>query len=251
MMAMAAADCSCYRNEKHMTVALGRLAIAILVTAGSLPLALPAAQMYRCGNVYQDRPCEGAKPAVEVPSTGSKSKAPDGSAAGAGGPMHSTCSQRGVESQKIVWAREGGATEEKLLAGESDPARRQLIVDTYRVRGTAPQVRARIESECQVEMAEKAKAIAAHESMVKAGVLPSKAAPSTEPSPEQTGAEAKQKTELEEQRLAAAKTARCNGLNAQRDSIRDQQRKGGSGEYMDNLNRQRTQIDKQLRSAAC
>ena len=226
---------------------------AMLVTLAmlGLPLPLQSAQMYRCGNVYQDRPCEGAQTGASMPGAGAKARADAPAATAAGGTMHPVCAQRGSDSQKIVWSRESGATEEKMLASAANPAQRQLIADVYRVRGSAPQVRARIEAECQAEMAEKAKALAIHESMVRAGALPAQGAAPAGPTPEQLEAAAKAKSQQEEQQQAAMKTARCNSLNAQRDSIREQQRKGGSGEYMDRLNRQRTQIDGQLRSMGC
>lgn len=235
-----------------MNVSRQVLAMLAALAIGSVSLPLQAAQMYRCGNVYQDRPCESAQPAAPIPGAGSKARAADATTATApGGAMHPTCAQRGTESQKIVWAREGGATEEKMLAAENDPARRQLIADVYRVRGSAPQVRVRIEAECQAELAEKAKALAIHDAMVRAGALPAQKAVPAGPTPEQAEAEAKAKALQEEQRQAALKTSRCNNLNAQRDSIREQQRRGGSGETMENLNRQRAQVDRQMRSTGC
>lgn len=227
-------------------------AVLVVVLTGCLPFSEPRAQMYRCGSAYQDRPCDGDQPGKPVAGAGSKAGAADSSAAASSGPaVDPACAQRGIDSQKIVWSREGGATEEKLLSEETNPARKRLIADVYRVRGSAPQVRARIEAECQAEMAEKAKALALHEAMVKAGVQPATGAASAGPGPEEKAAAARLQAQKEEQRVAAEKKSRCGSLNAQLDSIRERQRAGGSGAYMDSLNSQRRDVDRDMRSAGC
>ena len=95
----------------------------MLLVAGTLAIIAQAeAQtMYRCGSVYQDRPCDAGAKSKVVGSTGSASAAP---APAAG--VDPECGQRARDSQKIVWAREGGATEERLpfggALGERAPA---------------------------------------------------------------------------------------------------------------------------------
>jgi hypothetical protein len=180
-------------------------AILALVWAGFLPASDSWAQVYRCGKVYQDRPCEGAQPGKAMTGLGASPKAADSSpAASPGTAANPVCVRRGTDSQKIVWSREAGATEEKLLSEESNAARRQLISDVYRVRGTAPQVRARIEAECHAEMAEKARAAAAYEALLRSGAAPGRSAAPAGPAAEKRAAEAKLKAQEAEQRTAAA-----------------------------------------------
>ena len=217
-----------------------------------LPASAPLAQkMYRCGNEYQDRPCGGGKEGKDMSVGGASGKVSNSPIAApaeaAGSPV---CPQRGAESRKIVWAREAGETQEKMLSLERDPGRRKLIADVYRIRGTAAEVRRRIETECQVEMAENAKAVALHEQMVRAGVLPpvQQAAP-VDPGAQERNAAASN-AELK-QRDAARKKARCTDLATNAESLREQERRGGSIERMNSLRRQRASTDDELRKVGC
>lgn len=107
-------------------------------------------KMYRCGNSYQDRPCEGAQVSKEVRRFGTSS--PQAAVAS----QDAQCRQRGIDAQKIAWSREGGALAEKLMAEvsakkmDADTAAdmKRLIVDVYNKRGSAPEVRAAIEADC-------------------------------------------------------------------------------------------------------
>src|SRR4051812_3189973 len=94
--------------------------------------AIHAQTMYRCGSVYQDRPCEGKDPGKRIGSTGSAQSA-DKPVADA------ECAQRGAETLKIVWKREAGASADKQIA-DLNAARsgsskmfdeRKLIADVY------------------------------------------------------------------------------------------------------------------------
>src|SRR3954463_10906627 len=87
-------------------------AMLLKIAAVSLGLLLfvpaHAQQMYRCGSTYQDRPCDGAQPSKKLVgmSGGSSTQS------SASGPVDLKCVQRGVEAEKIKWAREAGRTEE-------------------------------------------------------------------------------------------------------------------------------------------
>jgi hypothetical protein len=124
--------------------------------------ATAGATMYRCGNVYQDRPCTGApgqeiKPSGgSVPSAGQVT-APGGGTRPAGSHAAATafCSQKGEQAERIVWKREGGASREDQIAELG--LRRQmvngrevenLIRDVYTRKGSASQVRGLVEAEC-------------------------------------------------------------------------------------------------------
>ena len=225
----------------------------VLATAwfGCVVFSEPSAQMYRCGNAYQDRPCDGAQAGKPVGGATSAKAANASAAPSTGAVVYAECTQRGSDSQKIVWARESGETEEKMSAAESTAARKKLIADVYRVRGTAPQVRTRIEAECQVEMAEKAKVMALHESMVRAGVIPRQNAVPAAPSAAEKEAEAARRAQSVAQTDAAEMKLKCDRLLASRESILEQQRRAGSASNMDSLNRQRATVDRDVQDFGC
>src|ERR1019366_1730465 len=102
------------------------------------------AQVYRCGNAYQDHPCEGAQTGKQ--SRPSSSAQPSSTIA-----IDDDCAQRGLAAQKIMWAREAGRTEELQLAAATSANQRKLVGSVYRKRGSATEVRAAIESECAAE----------------------------------------------------------------------------------------------------
>jgi hypothetical protein len=120
----------------------------MLLVAGTLAIVAQAeAQtMYRCGSVYQDRPCDAGAKAKVVGSTGTAAAAP-GPAQG----VDPECMQRARDSQKIVWAREGGATEERLLSEARSGSERRLIQDVYRRPGAASTVQQRVQADCVAE----------------------------------------------------------------------------------------------------
>ena len=160
---------------------------------------------------------------------------------------------------KVVWAWEGGASAERQLdeinrgSGVSEALKvqdRRLVADVYRQRGTSNQVRARIEAECMAEKEEKARAKALADALIKSGVKPQ---PSSTPGGTTTapaGAAAQAGTSSSE-REAAERKSRCRNLNAQLQSVRDQQRTGGSAATMDQLNRSYQNVTRGLAEAGC
>lgn len=228
-----------------------KLLVVLAALTCCLPLSQSWAQMYRCGNAYQDRPCDGSQAGKPLTAGGTAVKAPTPAIAPPAPVTYAECTQRGAEAQKIVWARENGETEEKMSAAESSAARKKLVADVYRVRGSAPQVRTRIETECQAEMAEKAKMIALHEAMARAGVASAQRAAPAGQSAAEKEAEAAQRTQNVAQNEAAEKTRKCDRLLASRESLLGQQRSGGGSSQMDNLNRQRNAIDRDIQDAGC
>lgn len=116
--------------------------VCFAAAIAALLLALPAAaQMYRCGNAYQDRPCEGEP--GKVIGSGSPSSSSSGS--------YAECNLRGEKAQKISWIRETGVMEEKQLASAKSYADKKLIQEVYQRRGTAVEIRAAVEADCRDE----------------------------------------------------------------------------------------------------
>lgn len=117
------------------------LALSGFLLAGMAPLA--AQTLYRCGNTYQDKPCtNGQQGKVVNILKGGETR---------DGLLDVKCSQRGQEAQKIMWAREAGASEKDMRDKAKDEAERELVTSVYRQRGTSTQVRQAVEAACIAE----------------------------------------------------------------------------------------------------
>jgi hypothetical protein len=130
-----------------------------LVAGAALVLVCVSAKaqtLYRCGATYQDRPCDttanqkvlGAPSAARPQSSGGVDT--DSAASGA---TDRRCRERGIQAEKIMWAREGGATLAQQLADPSHPVNSALASDVYQRRGSAAEVRRAVEKDCGIEAA--------------------------------------------------------------------------------------------------
>jgi hypothetical protein len=102
-------------------------------------------KMYRCGSIYQDRPCDVAQ---ESKNTGRAAAAPNAQAKAA---ADAQCTQLGADSQQVVWAREAGKSQASLLAAANTPEQQRLVRDAYHKRGSSVEVRAAIEADCMAD----------------------------------------------------------------------------------------------------
>ena len=145
--------------------------------------------VYRCGNVYQDTPCDGGGPQPHLTpgvrsAPQSSPTSPKASAAGVAAPAQSqfaeACSRVGQMAQQMVWKREGGATQEAQLSQLPSTGSRAEMTKTlesvYRKRGSAPEIRAAIEAECVAEKQQAADTAAAIKAL-QAQQAPAAAAP--------------------------------------------------------------------------
>lgn len=143
----------------------------LAVAIATLWVATPAsADLYRCGNAYQDRPCAG-----EVGKVVSSGAAPSG-----GSGVTPECVQRGEKAQKVAWIRETGVMEEKQLAGAKSAFDRSVIQEVYQRRGTAVEIRAAVEADCRdaKERAAQAAALRSLANQISANPQPSAPPPS-------------------------------------------------------------------------
>ncbi len=211
-------------------------------------LAVPASaagkSMYRCGNSYQDTPCEGG---TEVKRTGKATTTVSAETQA----VDAECTSRGQASLKIVWAREAGATMERQLADAKAGEQRRLVASVYEKRGSAPAIRSQIEAECQAEQDKmrQVQALAAAAAKLQEG-LPRDAPASNAGAPQQSAPE----TFAERQSAAASaasKKATCARLSESMESLRQQQRAGGSTAAMDRMNQQKRNLEAVLRSNEC
>jgi len=219
-----------------------RFIVLFFAVSGSLLIAAhaQAQTMYRCGKVYQDRPCAAGQKGKAMGSTTSSAPAP--STAG----VDADCAQKGKDALKIVWSREGGATEERLLSEAKSDAERHFVRDVFRRGGGASHVQAQVAADCMVEKerAEQADALAIAAALKarREGKLASPAAPSAAPAgygnpAPQDGADRKKRI--------------CASYNASMDNLRSQERAGGSARRMDEHNESRRRLRDQMSVAGC
>lgn len=230
------------------------------VLIGAVALMWPmlhahAQKMYRCGNSFQDQPCAGAQQGKVVgnmgtPTAAASTQAKDGQ-----------CTQRGADALKIVWMRDSGALKERQIsdldsnsafAGRREEGR-QLIESVYSKRGSAPEVRAAIEAECiaDKERYAQAAALAAAALKLQGGVPVAPTASSRGAGePDLARLEARQREEIAANE-ESYKKSRCADLARQSDSLRRQERAGGSVGTMVRLNDLRRSIDEKQRSEGC
>lgn len=136
------------------------------LAALALAPAAGGAATYKCGNVYQDRPCAGDGPQQLISPSGvpartgtppaaapQRGAVPSAPAADPGKQAVSTefCAARRKAAQEVAWKREAGATRESQLAEARD--RDSFFSDTIeavyrRPRGSAAEVSKAIEDDC-------------------------------------------------------------------------------------------------------
>ncbi len=223
------------------------LGLALGSTLLMLSMATHAQKMYRCGSVYQDRPCDTAQGGKEVRNFDNAPKA----TAVAG--VDAQCRQRGIDSQKIVWAREAGALAEKQMAGAS-PDERSLIADVYARRGSAPEVRASIETDCVAAKKQAELAAAMLAGLKVQGKEPS--SPGTAAATGQlSGSDARTvdapRGNDTAARVADNKKAICANISAKIDVIQRALRGGGSIAAMEDLNQRRRDAEAERSRAGC
>lgn len=218
------------------------------VIAWVTPLPVQAQIMYRCGNTYQDTPCQNA-PANKIFSSSGSAKVGSPTPA----PVNDVqCSGRGAEAIKLTWQREVGKTLEQQLTGVSSPTQRALIEETYSIRGTAPEVRSAIETACVRRKEDAAKAAALIEA---ARALDGAARPvaSSHTTPQEIKATAPA-SESGKATVDAGNNKRqtqCEAIKNELNIIKDKQRQGGGIAYQETLNAERRGLDGRSNAQGC
>ena len=225
--------------------------ITLVIFSLGTSCLLHAQSMYRCGSVYQDRPCDGKDPGKRIGSTASSEPVYKPAA-------DAECAQRGADTLKIVWRREAGASAQKQM-DDIDAQRsphgadqKRLIAAVYNKRGSAPEVRAAIEADCAQEKEKAAQAAAWAAAMPTAGKAPSSSGASASAGSE---AEAKagegRRREEDAAREAASKKRRCDDLKSDIADIQNRQRAGGDVSEMERLNQKSRDKQSQLNRSNC
>lgn len=200
-----------------------------------------AQRMYRCGSSYQDRPCEAGVPDKVFRSGGAEAASANTLKAVA----DLDCIKRGADAQQIVWARESGKTADDQSRQAQNDQQRRLIAEVYAVRGSAPLVRDAIQAKCQQDKEQAAQAAALMAAALKAqgGGNP---VPELRPVANDTAGE----TSTAKPPPTSSSTT-CDGFKAQLESIRSQERMGGSAQVMESLRQRRSGIEKAARAQGC
>jgi hypothetical protein len=227
--------------------------LGCVIAAAAFCAPAAAQKMYRCGSTYQETPCTGNQQGKEINAVG------PASAQSVGG-TDAACAQRGVASQKIVWAREAGATAEKALAdvenkslsrGQKEEEKR-LIADIYQKRGSAPEIRAAIEADCLADKKLQSEAAALEQAAarLRGQAQPMAASGRVEESEAEQAAAAHQRDD-EMASEARRKKALCDRLNARSEEILRSQRQGRSAQEFERLRAQRERVQSEARDAGC
>lgn len=234
--------------------------ISLKIFAGILLLctqAALAADMYRCGNSFQDTPCANSNNSKVIKglakTTGSPAQNGDLSPI----KIDADCKQRGDAAKKIMWLREVGKTREQQLESAQDGRTQALIKDVYNHRGSSVDVRNAIEQEC---MQQKEQDKLADKLLIEAlrlkgnGNLPVESTANSKAqlksSPESAVAETKA-SGIEPRATHDDKKATCTALKANAERLASQRRKGGSASYMNDLKQEQEEIESSIKSSGC
>lgn len=220
-------------------------------------LGVPAAhaqKMHRCGNVYQDRPCDGGQAGTVVGNVSSATPAAPRPA------VDGACSRLGADAQKIMWARESGRTVDMQLGEATNDRDRRLIEDVYAKRGSAREVREAIETGCMAQQDNTRQAVALRAAADKiqygsataaAPVARPDAAMSTPPDATADTAPASARTDGGKQQKCRQLSARIESLRRQLDAQRGQQRVVRQTPAMDQLDRDLTAAERARHEERC
>lgn len=205
--------------------------------------------MYRCGNKYQDSPCDAGQKGRTVGTTG---VAGASSAAASSGAAAAECAQQAKDSMRVVWGREGGATQERLLADAKTERERALIRDVWRRPGPASIVSKAVEADCLVQKEKEERAALLMEEALRArreagGTAPAAAAAPVRDSPPRQES-VRRETEIHN---AEMKRRNCSRMGQELKAVEDRQRVGGNVAAMERFAEERRQVQARMRSEGC
>jgi hypothetical protein len=210
--------------------------------------------VYRCGNVFQDTPCDGgaAPKAAARPAPSAAADAPAAAPVAASkaatgvSPFAGVCARQGKSALDIVWKREAGALREAQRA--KSPENGKLIDAVYDRRGSAQEISAQIEAECITEKQRAADAAAALAALQQAAGAD---APATAPKPATALKEPSNGESAPKTAATADNKAQCANLRQQLTAVQDRGRQGGNVADMERINTDRRKIDQQISNAKC
>jgi hypothetical protein len=214
-----------------------------------------AADLYRCGSTFQDTPCKNTtnnQALKKSPALVNKEVAASGSSTTTATTIDSDCKQRGEAAKKIMWMREVGKTADDQIAEPPAGASAGLIRDVYNHRGSSLEVKNAIEQEC---MQQKEKDKLAAQMMVEAerlrsgGIGPSDINNKNKTVVNETKAENEAPQQVAQ--TTDYKLERCNYIKTNLEKIASKRRAGGSGQYMESLRHQQSDLEQEYKTKGC
>lgn len=211
------------------------IAATLFIATNLIATQSQAQNLYRCGSAYQDKPCENGQGKIigKMRSSSDADKPV----------LEPACARRGQDAQKILWMREGGALQDKLMAEAGNEERRQLIADIYAVRGNSSDIRTAIEKTCMEEK----------ERERQFGIRPAQAE-SRQRDGKSIGYAGGNSAKQESSRTntaASRQRALCELLKKELNSVRKQQRSGGNVSDMEQLHQQKRESASTMKSLGC
>jgi hypothetical protein len=242
-----------------MNRVLRQYAALLLILSGA-----PAMAMYRCGNVFQDKPCESGKE-IRLSPSGRPATAPSNApvapavpaapaapaAAASPPPFAAACARIGEQAQRIAWKREGGASREQQLAEPSTVLphgeQAKTIDAVYARRGSAPEIRATIQSECLAEKQKEAEAaeMLRHLRKQAGEIREAPAAGTASPAPVPNSGQ------IRPTATTQPSVAHCASLREVVEHANSRLRQGGSAAAMEQLQNERRRAEESVRSSGC
>ncbi|MFZ6744024.1 hypothetical protein ACO0LC_12410 [Undibacterium sp. JH2W] len=220
----------------HFSIPL-RVSVFLFACAGlGVSSNTHAQNLYRCGSTYQDKPCDNGQTGQIIKKNPSPSLSDKP-------PLDANCIRRGEEAKKIIWMKEAGAFQDKLLADAKTSEQRKIIADVYAQRGNSNDIRLKIESDC---MADK-------DSERKLGVRPGDEDLKRQEAAERkaaNGDKAKDNTKPEADDAARLQKL-CEGVRKKITAAQNAQRSGGTAQEMENLAESKREVEKMLKEMGC
>ena len=211
-----------------------------------------AADMYRCGNAFQDTPCitsnsKTTKDAVKATSAKQQNNhlSPFN--------IDADCKQRGDAAKKIMWLREVGKTQAQQLEGAQDSQTKTLIKDVYSHNGSSLEVRNAIEQECmqQKEQDKLAEKLLIESNRLK-GTTTLVSENSADGKIEAVNAKSRENIDATAaQNELNRKKSECASLRSAAEQYYLQRRRGGSAEHMNQLKKSLESTEAAIKANGC
>ena len=221
--------------------------LILVLTAGA------SHAVYRCGNVFQDRPCDGA--AVQAGPPRAAAAIAPAAAAESGertSPFAAACARLGKGAQDIAWRRETGALREdqllKTASGFSSQEHARLVDAVYARRASSLEIRNAVEAECRVEKQTAADATAAVNALRNAAAGGIGGATDSEPPSSGPNRPAPRAAVANS---APADQAQCANLRVRLAANGDKARAGGDMTSMERLRSERRELEGKLGGTRC
>lgn len=129
--------------------------LLLLLAASMLAPGAAMAALYKCGTVYQDRPCDNGQPQQQLRPSGGTVSAPAPVLTSAPKPRTSSglsCGESAEQAQRIAWKRDSGVKRE-VVAAELKNRRNAaellaLVDEVYTQKVPAADIRRQREQQC-------------------------------------------------------------------------------------------------------